>query len=88
MNYVLLGLVAVSLLAGLIAIGAGNRGWSWGTVAAAILTLLMAAGYLVVASRMAAYEWAWTQFVRGKQAELADDRDGLVPEQPGGRLEP
>ncbi|MFM7184782.1 MAG: hypothetical protein ACKO4Z_08440 [Planctomycetota bacterium] len=88
MNYVLLGLVAVSLLAGLIAIGAGNRGWSWGTVAAAILTLLMAAGYLVVASRMAAYEWAWTKFVRGKQAELADVRDGLVPEQPGGRLVP
>lgn len=88
MNYVLLGLVAVSLLAGLIAIGVGNRGWSWGTVAAAILTLLMAAGYLVLASRMAAYELAWTKFVRGKQAELAEIRDGLVPEKPGGRLVP
>lgn len=88
LGYVLLGLVAVSLLAGLIALGVGNRGWSWGTVAAAILTLLMAAGYLVVASRMAAYESSWVTFVRDKQTRLAEVRDGLVPEKPGGRLVP
>jgi hypothetical protein len=86
MNYVLLGLVAVSLLAGLVAIGVGNRRWSWGTVTAAILTLLMACGYLVVASRLAAYEWSWTEFVRRKQTELADVRDALVPQSPGGPL--
>jgi hypothetical protein len=86
MNYLLLGLVAVSLLAGLIAIGVGNRHWSWGTITAAILTLLTACGYLVVASRLAAYEWSWTEFVRRKQTELADVRDALVPSQPGGPL--
>lgn len=88
LGYVLLGLVALSLLGGLIAIGVGNRGWNWGTVTAGILTLLMAAGYLVVASRMAAFESSWTTFVRGKQTQLAEVRDGLVPERPGGRLVP
>lgn len=86
MNYVWLGLVAVALLAGLITIGVGNRRWSWGTVAAAILTLLMACGYLVVAARLASYEFSWKQFVERKQAELSDVRDGLVPQGPGGQL--
>ncbi|MGI9177671.1 MAG: hypothetical protein ACR2IT_07430, partial [Pirellulales bacterium] len=78
MNYVLLGLIALVLLGGLIAFGVGHKRWSWGTVAAAFLVLLSAAGYLYVASRMAAYEWSWTKSVRAKQVELARQRDALV----------
>jgi len=88
LNYLLLGLVAVFLLAGLIAIGVGNKRWNWGTVAAAILTLLTACGFLVLAARMAAYEWSWRRVVEAKQTRLAEVEDGLVPRGPGGRLVP
>jgi len=89
MNYVLLGLIALVLIAGLVAFGVGHRRWSWGTVAAAVLVLLSAAGYLYLASRLAAYEWSWTRFVRAKQVELARQRDALVPDPAaGGRLKP
>lgn len=87
MNYVLIGLIAVVLLGGLIAFGVGHKRWSWGTLVGAILVLLSATGYLYVASRMAAYEWSWTRFVRGKQVELARVRDALQPNAAdGGRL--
>jgi len=86
LNYLLLGLVAVFLLAGLIAIGVGNKRWNWGTVAAAILTLLTACGFLVLAARMAAYEWSWRRVVEAKQTRLAEVEAGLVPRGPGGRL--
>jgi hypothetical protein len=87
MNYVLLALIALVLLAGLLGFGLGHRRWSWGTVAAAVLVLLAATGYLYVASRMAAYEWSWTSFVRSKQVQLARQRDALVPDaSAGGRL--
>jgi hypothetical protein len=89
MNYAILGLVAVVLLAGLVAFGVGHRRWSLGTLIAAFLVLLSAAGYLYVASRFAAYEWSWASFVRGKQAHLARVRDALVPDKgAGGRLKP
>lgn len=89
MNYVLLGLIALVLIGGLVAFGIGHKRWSWGTVAAAFLVLLSAAGYLFIASRMAAYEWSWTRFVRAKQVELARQRDALVPDSAaGGRLKP
>lgn len=86
LNYLLLGLVVVFLLAGLVAIGVGNKRWSWGTVAAAILTLLTACGFLVLAARMAAYEWKWRQAIAAKQTKLAELEDGRVPRGPGGRL--
>lgn len=88
LNYLLLGLVAVFLLAGLIALGVGHKRWNWGTVAAAILTLLTACGFLVLAARMAAYEWSWRRVVEAKQTRLAEVEDGLVPRGPGGRLVP
>ena len=65
MNYVLLGLIALVLVAGLVAFGVGHKRWSWGTLIAAILVLLAGTGYLYVAARLAAYEWSWTRFVRG-----------------------
>lgn len=89
MNYAILGLIAVVLLAGLVAFGVGHRRWSLGTLIAAFLVLLSAAGYLYVASRFAAYEWSWSTFVRGKQVQLAKVRDALVPDAgAGGRLKP
>jgi len=89
MNYALLGLLALVLLLGLVAFGVGHKRWSWGTLIAAFLVLLAAAGYLYVASRFAAYEWSWASFVRGKQVQLSKVRDALVPDPAkGGRLKP
>jgi hypothetical protein len=89
MNYALLGLLALVLLLGLVAFGVGHKRWSWGTLIAAFLVLLAAAGYLYVASRFAAYEWSWARFVGGKQVQLAQVRDALVPDAAkGGRLKP
>ena len=87
MNYLVLGLIAVVLLAGLIAFGVGNKRASWGTIVAGLLVLLSAAGYLYVAARFAAYEWSWTTFVRSKQVQVALQEDALVPDPTaGGRL--
>jgi len=87
MTYALLGLIALVLLLGLVAFGVGHKRWSWGTLIAAFLVLLTAAGYLYVASRFAAYEWSWANFVRSKQVQLAKVRDALVPDPAaGGRL--
>ena len=87
MTYALLGLIALVLLLGLVAFGVGHKRWSWGTLIAAFLVLLTAAGYLYVASRFAAYEWSWANFVGSKQVQLAKVRDALVPDPAaGGRL--
>ena len=87
MTYALLGLIALVLLLGLVAFGVGHKRWSWGTLIAAFLVLLTAAGYLYVASRFAAYEWSWANFVRSQQVQLAKVRDALVPDPAaGGRL--
>ncbi len=89
MNYLLVGLVALVLLAGLIAFGVGHKRWSWGSLIAAFLVLLSAAGYLYVAARFAAYEWSWATFVHGKQVQLARQADALMPDtQAGGKLVP
>lgn len=89
MNYAILGLIALVLLAGLVAFGVGHKRWSLGTLIAAFLVLLSATGYLYLASRFAAYEWSWSNFVRGKQVQLARVRDAQVPDAgAGGRLKP
>ena len=89
MNYVLLGLIALVLVAGLVAFGVGHKRWSWGTLIAAILVLLAGTGYLYVAARLAAYEWSWTRFVRGKQEQLVKVEDALAPDHNDGwRLKP
>ncbi len=89
MNYLLLGLIVVVLLAGLIAFVYRNKRWSWGTIVAGFLVLLSATGYLYVSARFAAYEWSWTTFVRAKQVQVALQEDALVPDSnDGGRLKP
>lgn len=89
MNYVLLGLIALVLVTGLVAFGVGHKRWSWGTLIAAILVLLAGTGYLYVAARLAAYEWSWTRFVRGKQEQLVKLEDALAPDRDDGwRLKP
>ena len=89
MNYVLLGLIALVLVTGLVAFGVGHKRWSWGTLIAAILVLLAGTGYLYVAARLAAYEWSWTRFVRGKQEQLVKVEDALAPDREDGwRLKP
>ena len=89
MNYVLLGLIALVLVTGLVAFGVGHKRWSWGTLIAAILVLLAGTGYLYVAARLAAYEWSWTRFVRGKQEQLVKVEDALAPDHNDGwRLKP
>jgi hypothetical protein len=59
MNVILLAVIGLVLLAGLVAVLVGNRGWSWGTVVAAVLLLLSAGGYLYLAARLAERERAW-----------------------------
>ena len=78
MNIVLLALIALVLLFGLIAIGAGHRGWSWGTVTGAILLLLAATGYFYLAARLADRERSWRTKVSKNETEIAKIRDGTA----------
>lgn len=70
MDLVLLAVIGLVLLLGLVAIGVGNKGWSWGTVAAAVLLLLAATGYLYLAARLAERERSWRTLVAKNQAEI------------------
>jgi len=79
MQLVLLGLIPILLLAGIVAFAVGNRGWSWGTISAAILVLLAATGYTFLAAMLAQRERTWRTIVEGYQSAIASERDGLVP---------
>jgi len=70
MDVVLLAVIGLVLLLGLVAIAIGNKGWSWGTVAAAILLLLSATGYLYLAARLAERERSWREKIAKTQAEI------------------
>lgn len=70
MDIVLLAVIGLVLLLGLVAIGVGNKGWSWGTVAAAVLLLLAATGYLYLAARLAERERSWRAVIAKNQAEI------------------
>lgn len=87
MGIVLLALIALVLLAGIVLFAVGNRGWNWGTIAAAILVLLAATGYTFLAGMLGQRERAWREIVTGYQVALARERDALVPAG-GGRLAP
>ncbi len=87
MEIALLALIPLVLLAGLVLFAFGTRGWHWGTVTAAILVLLVAAGYTFLAGMLAERERAWRTFVADYQAKLASERDALVPGSEG-RLVP
>lgn len=79
MQIVLLALISLVLLAGLVVFALGTKGWHWGTVTAAILVLLVAAGYTFLAGMLAERERAWRASIADYQAKLASERDALVP---------
>jgi len=79
MEIALLALIPLILLAGIVLFAVGNRGWNWGTIAAAILVLLVGAGYTFLVGMLAQRERGWREIVTGYQAALARERDGLVP---------
>lgn len=83
MNTVVLAVFGLVLLAGLVTLAIGNRGWSWGTVVAAILVLLAATGYLYLSARISERERAWTAVVRRYQADILRERDALVARKDG-----
>lgn len=78
MDVVLLAVIGLVLLLGLVAIAVGNKGWSWGTVTAAILLLLAATGYLYLAARLAERERSWREKIAKTQKEIdrIDPADG------------
>ncbi|MEI6240275.1 MAG: hypothetical protein WCR51_07790 [Planctomycetia bacterium] len=78
MEIVLLALVPLVLLAGIVLFAVGHRGWNWGTITAAILVLLVATGYTLLAGMLAQRERGWRDIVAGYQTALARERDALV----------
>lgn len=78
MNIVVPAIVGLVLLAGLLTLALGHKGWSWGTVAAAILALLASGGYIYLAARIAERERAWTRVVRKYEADLLRERDATT----------
>jgi len=70
MDVVLLAVIGLVVLLGLVAIAIGNKGWSWGTVAAAILLLLAATGYIYLAARLAERERSWREKIAKSQKEI------------------
>lgn len=87
MEIIPLALLGIIILAGLVAFGVGHKGWSWGTIAAAILVLLSATGFLVLAARLDERERTWRAKVRNLEAEIAKERDGMRLDDKG-RAEP
>ena len=83
MNIVILALLGLVLLFGLIAFGIGHKGWSWGTVAFSILTLLAAAGFVFLGSRIAERERSWREKVRSLNADISRTRDGMQTDSNG-----
>jgi hypothetical protein len=75
MNIVVPAIVGLVLLAGLVTLALGHKGWNLGTVAAAILTLLASGGYVYLAARIAERERAWTKVVRKYEADVIRARD-------------
>ncbi|MFM7289755.1 MAG: hypothetical protein ACKO6B_00805, partial [Planctomycetia bacterium] len=82
MEIVLLAVIGLIVLLGLVAIGVGNKGWSWGTVAAAVLLLFAATGYLYLATRLAERERSWRAVVSKTQSEIdrivGEDKPGAA----------
>jgi hypothetical protein len=85
MEYLVLILIGLVLLGGLVSLGVGHSRWSWGTVAAAILVLLTACGFLYLSSRLAQRERAWASRIGDYQTRLARAVDG--PAADGGSLD-
>lgn len=75
MNIVVAAILGLVLLAGLLTLAFGHRGWSWGTVVAAVLALLAAGGYAYLAARIAERDRAWKQVVRKYEGDVLRERD-------------
>jgi len=74
MEVVVLAVIGLVVLGGIVAFAVGHKGWSWGTIAAAILLLLATTGYIYLSARLAAREQAWRTLVAGQQAKI----DGIL----------
>ena len=83
MNIVILALLGIVLLFGLIAFGVGHKGWGWGTITFSVLTLLAAAGFVFLGSRIAERERIWREKVRALSADIARTRDGMQTDSNG-----
>jgi hypothetical protein len=82
MDKIIPGLIALVILMGLIAIVSDairNRGWSWGTIAAALLLLAAASGFFYLAARLADRERAWRTKVAANEKQI-DELRGSSPE--------
>jgi len=85
MDIVLLAVIGLIALVGVVAIAVGHKGWSWGTVVAAVLLLFAATGYVYLAARLAERERAWRAVVSENQTKI----DRIVrPQGPGSEAEP
>ncbi|MFM8891831.1 MAG: hypothetical protein ACKOTB_09475, partial [Planctomycetia bacterium] len=70
MDIVVVAVIGLIVLGGLVAIGVGHRGWSWGTVVAAILLVMASAGYIYLAARLAERERSWRAVVKRNLTEI------------------
>lgn len=75
MNTAVLSIIGLVVLLGVIAFGAGTRGWGWGTVIFAFLALFSAVGFVYYVARVGERERAWRNNVRSLQVEIARTRD-------------
>lgn len=75
MPIAVIAILALLLLTGLVTLGMGHRGWSWGTVVAGILTLLAASGAAYMVTRLAERERAWTNVIRRYETDILRVRD-------------
>ena len=77
MTIAMLAILGIVLLIGLVALGIGHKGWSWGTVAFAFLAVFSAVGFVYLASRVAERERIWREKVRRLDADVLKVRDGV-----------
>lgn len=87
MEYLVLLVIGLVLLGGLVSLGVGHARWNWGTLAAAVLVLLTACGFLFLSSRLAQRERAWAARVGEFQTRLARAVDGPGAAPEGGSLD-
>jgi len=83
MHIVVLAIIGLAVLAGVVALLVGNRGWSWGTVVAGVLVLLSATGYLYLAARILERERAWRELVNRYEQDILAVRDAKEIREPG-----
>lgn len=83
LHIVVLAIIGLAVLGGVLALLVGNRGWSWGTVAAGVLVVIAATGYLYLAARILERERVWRELVTRYEAEILAVRDAKEIRGPG-----